>query len=375
MSAATRPTLSRGRHPSAIGLVIEPWRELGFRHAAAALVLALINSLFASGITLTKPAGLIEYLPAFALRCTLSGVMLVLALTAADHLVDHGAPRLRSFALAAALAAIGASVVSWYLVHALGWPNWFPAGTQMSVQRTQMAFEAIHGLLYNGLGTMAYLHWRDTQAATRLLRSTELRRAQSARYLHQTRLLALQAHVEPELLFAALRQVGALQRTDAAAADALLSELIALLRSLMPAARAADSTVDHEFALALSYLRVVASAVTPLTIEASISTEAEGARLAPMLLQPLLKAVLAAHAGGKPRLLLRADTLPGRLRITLGAASDAGAPFASGKPELALLRARLADLHGANAALTFEPGPALCATLHLPLEHDDRTDR
>ena len=244
MSAAAPLALPRRRRPSAIRLVIESWRGLGFRHAAMALVLALINSLFASGITLTKPVGLIEYLPAFALRCALSGVMLVLALTAADHLVDHGASRLRSFALAAALAAIGAAVTSWYLVHAFGWPNWFPAGTQMSVQRTQMAFEAIHGLLYNGLGTMAYLHWRDTQAAIRLLRSSELRRAQGARRLQQTRLLALQAQVEPELLFAALRQVGTLQRTDGAAADALLSELIALLRSLMPAARATDSTVD-----------------------------------------------------------------------------------------------------------------------------------
>jgi hypothetical protein len=365
MSATARLPLPRGRHPSAVRLVIESWRGLGFRHAAAALVLALINSLFASGITLTKPAGLIEYLPAFALRCALSGVMLVLALTAADHLVDHGAPRLRSFALAAALAAIGASVTSWYLVHALGWPNWFPAGTQMPVQRTQMAFEAIHGLLYNGLGTMAYLHWRDTQAAIRLLRSSELRRAPCARRLQQTRLLALQAHVEPELLFAALRRVGALQRIDAAAADALLSDLIALLRSLMPAARIADSTVDHEFTLALSYLRVVASAVTPLTIETSISPEAGSARLAPMLLQPLLKAALAAHAGSMPR----------RLRITLGAVPDAGASFASDAPELAQLRERLAESHGANATLTLEPGPGLCATLHLPLEHDDRADR
>lgn len=375
MSEATRLPGYRRRHPSVIGLVIESWRALGVRHAAAALALALVNAVFASGITLTKSFGLIEYLPAFAVRCALSGVGLMLALTAADHLVDHGAPRLRCFGFAAAIAAIGASVTSWYLVQVFGWPNWFPMGTQMAVQRTQMAFEAINGLIYNGLGTVAYLHWRDTQAAMRLLHHSELRRAHDLRRLQQTRLLALQAHVDPELLFVALRHIGALLRTEAGAADVLLSELISLLRALMPADHAAASTVEREFTLAASYLRVAAGAAAGLPVHVSVSPEAAGARLAPMLLLPLLKAAIAAHKGNLPRWQLLADTASGRLRITLSALADTSASFAADSPELAQLRDRLTELHGAHATLAIDAGPGLRATLTQPLHHDDRADR
>lgn len=375
MNEPRHSRLSQRDRPSLFGSIVESWRALGVRHIAAAGALAVINALFASGITLTRPVSLADYLPAFAIRCALSGVCLVLALTAADRLVENGTPRLQTFGLAAATAAIVASIASWYLVQAVGWSNWFPTDTRMDVQRTQMAFEAINGLIYNGLGAAAYLHWRDTQAARRLLHASELRSAHGARRLQQTKLLALQAHVDPELLFAALRRIGILQRADPSLADALLSELIALLRALMPADHAAASTVEHEFQLGLSYLRVVASAMKEMTFEASIAPKALTARLAPMLLLPLLKAAIAAHRGSAPHWQLHAETTLGQLRIALSAASDKGETIDADGPELVQLRERLASLHGAQATIAVDTRAGTRLTLTQPLRYDDRPDR
>lgn len=374
MNEAKHPG-SRRRRPSTPGLIIESWRALGVRHIAAAGTLAGINALFASGITLTRISGVADYLPAFAVRCALSGVCLMLALTAADHLVDNGAPRLQAFGLAAAAAAIVAAMARWYLVQATGWANFFPASTRMDIRRTQMAFEAINGLIYNGLGTAAYLHWRDTQAARRLLHNGELRRAHGGQRLQQTRLLAMQAHVDPELLFAALRRIGVLQRTDPPSADTLLSELIALLRALMPADHAAASTVEHESKLGLFYLRVVATATKEMTFQMSVAPEASTARLAPMLLLPLLKAAIAAHRGVAPHWLLDAETLPGQLRITLSAAADRDDSSAADSAALQQLHERLIELHGTQATLAVATGPGTHLTLTLPLRYDDRADR
>lgn len=366
---------SQRRQPSIAGLIVESWRALGVRHLAAAGALAVVNALFASGITLTRVFGVADYLPAFAIRCVLSGVCLVLAITAADHLVENGAPRLRTFGFAAAVAAIVASIASWYLVQATGWSNFFPADTRVDVRRTQMAFEAIHGLIYNGLGTAAYLHWRDTQAARRLLHNSELRRAHGAQRLQQTRLLALQAHVDPELLFAALRRIGVLQRIDPPSADTLLSELIALLRALMPADHAVASTVEHEFKLGLSYLRVVASAMKDMTFQVSIAPEASTARLAPMLLLPLLKAAIAAHREVAPHWMLNAETRSGQLHIALSAAAEQADSSASDSSALQRLQERLVELHGTQATLAAGTGPGTHLTLTLPLRYDDRPDR
>jgi hypothetical protein len=374
MKAAHSTLSPRGRTPR-LELIVESWRTLGLRHIVAAGALAVINALFASGITLTRPYGQADYLPAFAIRCALSGLYLVLALKAAEHLVENGSPRLQTFGLAAATAAILASIVSWYLVQAIGWSNWFPADTRIDVQRTQMAFEALNGVIYNGLGTAAFLHWRDAQIARRLLHASELRRAHGVQRLQQTRLLALQAHVDPELLFAALRRIGDLQRSDPPSADTLLSELIALLRALMPTDHADASTVGKEFKLGLAYLRIVASAMKDMTFEMTVTPEAEAARLAPMLLLPLLKAAIAGYSGSAPHWILNADTAHGMLRIVFSAASDNGEPFATNSAELVQLRERLVALHGTEAMIAVGSDADAHITLTQPLRYDNRADR
>jgi hypothetical protein len=373
MSALSKSS-ARGRR-SLLKSIAESWRTLGLRHIAAAGVLAVINALFASGITLTRPFGQADYLPAFAIRCALSGLYLVLALKAAEHLVDNGSPRLLTFGLAAATAAILAAIVSWYLVQAIGWSNWFPADTPINVRRTQMAFEALNGVMYNGLGTAAFLHWRDAEISRRLLHASELRRAHSVQRLQQTRLLALQAHVDPELLFAALRRIGDLQRIDLPSADALLSELIALLRALMPTDHADTSTVGHEFKLGRNYLRVVASAMKDMTFEVTVAPEAATARFAPMLLLPLLKAAIAGHSGSAPHWILSAEIAHAQLRIVLSAAADNGKTFPMDGPEVAQLRERLVALHGADAAIAVGGSSGTHLTLTQPLRYGDRANR
>lgn len=349
----------------AVREVLVAWQRLGLRHAVAALAVAL--ALAVPGLRYLLVVGW-PFLPAFVFDLLTTGVMLVLAIIAADRLVDTGAPRFATYAAAIAMLAIVSRLISWHVAYAMGWRNWFSPETPLRVQQTQMLFGTVSLMINVGLGTAAYARWRERRATARQLHASEVRRAQDMRRLQEIRLRTLQARVDPQFLFDVLKRVGTLQRSDAAAADALLNDLVALLREMMPSEAAGASTVAREFSLALSYLRVVASAITALTIEVSVSPEAGDARLAPMLLVPLLDAALAAHPREMPRLKLRADAVRGRLRIMLAASPSGDISLPVDSAELARLRDRLAELYGANGALRIEPGAGLTVTLELPLE-------
>jgi hypothetical protein len=178
------------------------------------------------------------------------GVSIVFCALIADEAFDDGVPPLRAYGLAViALAAI-VPVGDWFLAGLVGWQR-FGAPT--------MAWWAQAMLFHVGLGLSIYAYWRVTQRAMRRAQAAETDRVRDEQRVQTARLLALQSRVEPQMLFDSLGRIGAL-RSGAGGRRQLLADLIALLRAMLPGAKADNSTVEREFALVEAWLRVTRNA-------------------------------------------------------------------------------------------------------------------
>ena len=107
--------------------------------------------------------------------------------------------------------------------------------------------------------------------------------------LQVQRLQTLQARVEPQLLFDTLRRVLDRVPVDAAAADALLADLIALLRAMLPSRSGGPSMGmsdgQREFALLRSWA-IVSGGAPPHLVMADDTARAP---IAPMLVLPTIE--------------------------------------------------------------------------------------
>jgi hypothetical protein len=340
---------------------------LTWRHAASALLVG--------GLFLLSNLRFFAYAPSgvavadFVLRHVIVGCVMVLAISAANRLVDHGAARLPTYAAAVAIVAALSDPISFFLSELLHWA----LGSAPSGARPVWPPTGVVGILIKGgLGTAAYVWWREARMTYEALRRSQLQRAHDARRLQETRLQTLQARVDPQFLFDALKQVATLQRSDPDAADVLLNELITLLRALMPHERADASTIVREFAIVASYLRIAAGLIGALTVEISVSDDTGEARLPPMLLIPLLMALLAAslaaRSGAAFHLHLRADGSPDRIRIHLNLSTAVDPSFLASR-EMTRLRTQLHDLYGDTAAFSvqMEVRSTRCSNCHASL--------
>ncbi len=218
-----------------------------------------------------------------------------------------------------------------------------------------------------GTAVVVYALWRSSQRTTQRVRASEAARAHDLQRLQSAELLALQARVDPQLLFDALGRVGVLQHGDPPAADRLLTDLIALLRAMLPRWGVAGSTVEREFAVVRSWLQVTrALAPAPPRVEVALGDRTTGAALAPMLALPMLRNVLDAPGAARLAWRLVAEAAGGRLLVTL--ATDAGSTdaVALDRIDLGPLRERLALLHGDAARLWVTATPPRLV-LDLPL--------
>jgi hypothetical protein len=187
-----------------------------------------------------------------------------------------------------------------------------------------------------------------------------MQRAKTERHMRQTQLLAMQARVEPELLFGALQRVGELAGTAASErADRLLDELIALLRLLIPDGSGLDdgdgTTVEHELATAVAYLRVHdACAGAGREIEIAIAPEAAAQALPPMLTLTIARMIVRREAA---------------VRATLDFArnDDDDAKPLIDQSDLVDLRRRLDKSFGTDTASLATADSAATLTLRLPL--------
>jgi hypothetical protein len=180
------------------------------------------------------------------------------------------------------------------------------------------------------------------------------------RLIH-ARLQALQARVDPQLLFDMLDAVRRSYADDASRAERLLDELIAFLRAALPRLRTTSSSVSREAELARAYarLRALASA-TDISLTLHVSADLMGARFPPGVLLPLIDDALRIRPGP---CMLDAMRFSGECRLVLAL------PARPSDRVITRVRTLLTELYATSAAFAIdEVNGATSATMTVPYE-------
>ena len=203
--------------------------------------------------------------------------------------------------------------------------------------------------------TLGYAHWRSAMRSRERLQSAYLARARHEQQVQAARLLALQARVDPQLLFDSLQRIRSDVQAKAGDAETILNDLIALLRTMQPHAQATSSSLLRELQLVQAYARV---AQLPSLGEPGLTLQCEpdslSAAFAPMVLLPLMRQMAEAAPG--TGWCIRAHVADSRLSLVIAAQqnnADAQAAFCA--LDAKAIAARLQAVHGDSAQLDIEP--------------------
>jgi hypothetical protein len=357
------------------GWAVRAWRRMGWRHVLLAFAVQFMRGALGPlggmfFLPVDRPDGnFAEYLNG---AWVVPGVSIVYSVLVADEAFDDGVPALRAYGLAVIAIAAFVPVADWFLSGLMDWDR---------DPSPQMVYWAVVMLFQGGLGMSIYAYWRVTQRTMHRAQAVETERVRNEQRVQTAKLLALQSRVEPQMLFDALGRVGELHVGEPQAADALLADLIALLRAMQPGGKADNSTVEREFALVEAWLRVTCSASHDAApVQLCTTPDALSIGIAPMLVLPLVRAVLAVPGATQLEWGLNAQVAGNRLAVTLQSTADAGATAAGllAGTDLTALRDRLAQLFGRTARLALSPQLPML-TFDLPRlqedPDDDRADR
>ncbi|MFO1398358.1 MAG: histidine kinase [Burkholderiales bacterium] len=348
-SALARPA------PPGRGVLAAAWDALVPAHFAVAIALAAAwGGANAIGFWLSDDA---RELPRLVLHFTLESLLplllLVPLLAIADALCAEQPRRVAPYVVAAIGAAVGGEVLFHWIAPLAGTAQ---CGCTMDgwPQGSQVANMLPDSLIICGFITAGYRYRRRALQRTARVRAAELDHARLTREMQEARLAALQACIEPQLLFDTLRDAGSVQQDDPKRATQLIDDLIAYLRAALPHLAATRSTVGKECGLVTAWLalqRLRDPGLPPF--ELAVVGDAHDAHLPPMVLLPLVDVALRAAARrATPRpLAMRAAIEGGLLCVTLRGGRDVFRTEGEAGPVIATVRERLRAVHGRAARI------------------------
>jgi hypothetical protein len=230
-----------------------------------------------------------------------------------------------------------------------------------TLHRLAFRFSAAAGyaILLIGLYTML----QASRRATERLHETQLRALAAERNVVESDLRAMQARVEPDLLFTALQAVDQAYARGVEEGERSLDALISFLRAALPADASGNSTVAAEIELVRAYMALVELvSASRLKLEVAVEGPAQARPMPAMLLLPLVRWVLGGAADAS--LSMDARVRAERLEVTLH--SDSAGALE--KQDISGLQDRLARLFAGRALLEASPGPGgRGARLEIPL--------
>lgn len=305
------------------------------------------------------------------------GVLIVVGNLVADEAVERGVSRVPAYAAAVLAGALTGAWLGPALREGLGLQFAAPGMVMNAAHRFTHPVEmAVFGTLVGGLATIVRVNWRTAVAARRRQHEAERARALAQRRTLESQLQALQARVEPMFLFGTLERIQQLYRSDAAAAGAMLEDLIVFLRSALPHLRASSSTVAQELQLARAWLAIVErGSGGPWQLDIEADDPVRGARMPALVLLPLVQCAIDARDDGPLRLRVRVTRHdPDSLRIDVHTSTAAFGGGLDGTPQITPIGERLQALYGARAGLACGPDAGARGgrcTVVWPLQFDD----
>ena len=324
---------------------------------AGVLSFATPATLFASGVSVMQgimETDLLELMAWFLLLgLELWGLLLVIG-----YLLLRIEPKSRFLRSATLVGAAGAAALAEFSNgrgHIL-----IEQGAAQSIQSMHLnafVFAFIMALLF-----FAHLHRsRAQEEAAARLADAKAAQHEARRRLGQARLQAVQARIDPQLLFEMLDTVRSAYDDDASRAERLLDDLASFLRAALPRLRSSSSSVQREVQLARAYarLRTLAGA-THIDVTFDVPGDVAYARFPPGVLLPLLDDSLRRRAG-PCEVIARRSSNDCRLVMML--------PAHPRDPAVARVRSLLTDLYGSAAELAVDnTNDVASATVTVPYE-------
>lgn len=335
--------------------------QWGWAQARWALFIGA-GTLFANGTPFGNDPGA-GWFNALVYNVLQFGVPLVFAVQLADAAVDaRRAPPM----LAYGLATLGTVVLGVWGVAPMLWPLLGKAPWWTSLNDWVLAATTLG---WHALGVAVYAQRRFSQRAQRRLEQAQRAQQAHEQALAATRLLALQARVEPLLLFERLQRIDGELRDRPERARHRLAALIALLRAQQLHLDAARSTLGRELEAVDAYARLQSQDGhhTERLHLAPLEAWSEHP-IAPLVLLPLVRPLLALPGLWQ---LTPTPSAPGQLALRLqGLGPDPDTAFhAAAQVPLAVLNERLQAVHGPGAALVLNrDGPLPAFVLQWPQE-------
>lgn len=307
----------------------------------------------------------------------------ILCAVAAENIATDDRHRVTRYALAALVASIAGTIVL------LIWAKYFYNRNEREaavilflgdVRLHLLTLEFLRAAYISVLVVALHAVFEANRRAAAQLHDAQMATLTAEHELVEGDLRAMQARVDPELLFDSLRDVDAAYARGLAAGESRLDALIRFLRAALPGETTATSTVARELELARAYVALVTPqdfAYPPPELEAEPSTLGEA--MPSMLLLPLVRWALAG--GSAEHLRLRVARRDGHAKG--GDGNQAGLPGAcleirienrvSGEPasgdgDVDSVRGRLEQLWADRALLQVRcEGDQRQAGLELPL--------
>jgi hypothetical protein len=350
------------------------WSRMGWAHLGAILVASLLTTVISGSIwvdKLDKPGVAQVMVFDFVGSMLLFGITLLAWVAATYEAPSSGAARSRRLAWAIVVGSILTAAIAVPAVSALGVHEL--VGSLLASKKKELPPMWLamvgHTTIY---ATFSFLFvavaevLQRRRSTTTALQATQRAQATIAREVLESRLLAMQAQVEPQFLFDSLVDIETLYRRDAHRAADDLDRLITYLRVALPRLREPGSTVEAEIELVQAYLAVVTSlhGGRP-TLSVTLPDDCRCARFYPMLLLPLLQRAVRQPSGDMPESIkIGISRIGSQIVIVLRfALSD----HCDEDPELVRVRERLAGLFGAAASLECERiGEITQITMRVP---------
>ena len=352
-------------HASPLRHVLDSWRSVRWQELAWFSLAGLLFGIIDLSELLELDVGdlLVQEAALLLLMPIAECMILLLAWLPADRSALDHSRRWARLAMAALLGATVACFVLIPLVHAMPWPT---VSDLLRAKKgmppvSDMTLPAMLGNILSDFMTMSMMvavvellgrRRRSEESVQRMLHEhSQLKRRAMA-----SRLAALQAQVEPQLLFDALVDIEQAYARADEQAPARMEQLIRHLRVALPRLRESGSNLEAEAELLETYLAVLQGlGHAPLQFERHWPEELRNASLPPMLLLPLLQRALRLAVTEPPTLCtLRAEAPDGQLRVMLGF----DRPGLCGEDaELLALNERLRVLSGGPARLRCDSTP------------------
>jgi hypothetical protein len=340
-----------------------PLRGFGLRHVALVVVVTILFEILGQLAWLDLRAMSFKELPQRLAIC----LMAILAAVAADN--APGQPRIRfarypaavllASAIATAVFELWSSVFpqpdrNWTMVKLLGGGRFqFLCHYFLSAAYSSSIVVAFHALFEAQRRAGAELHAARIAALT----------AQQS--FVEDDLRAMQARIDPELLFDALTEVDRAYARGVGAGQERLDALIRFLRAALPGDGNGSSTVERERELTEAYVALVGVTLAPsLVTEISVDPAARNDLMPAMLLLPLVRWALEGWQAARFAIRVRRR---GRC-IELAVESSGPAASDRSNQEIDRVRERLAQLYPDGARLDARSdGGRRRAVLEFPL--------